>query len=125
MKPELKRNLKHAVVDLEFFENEKGAEAVEEVISYCEELESKVVDQDNSFHCETTIYNELVFERFKKFLEDVNLSYHYKYNPVAEFWNVFVTGYGNVMQQAVKSAIALFIDIEKYFKENEKNERSR
>lgn len=123
MKPELKRNLKHAVVDLEFYDNEKGAEAVEEVISYCEELEEKVKGENERFHLEVTFNEEAVFERFKKFLKDVNLTYDFTYNPEGEFWNVFIYGKGNIMKEAVNGAISVFIDINKYYKEVCRRER--
>lgn len=120
MKPELKRNLKHAVVDLEFVDNEIGSEAVEEVISYCEELEAKLITQDEKFKVNVTFNEELVFERFKEFLKSANLTYDFTYNPKGDFWNVFIYGKGEIMRKAVNSTISVFIDIEKYFKEEEK-----
>ena len=82
-------------------------------------------DATKYFQYAITIEEEVVFERFKEFLNDVNLHYVYTYNPICRYWKVFIDVEGKIMKKAVESAIKLFVGIERYIKEGEFYDRSR
>ena len=77
------------------------------------------------FQFEVRVYEELVLERFKEFLNNVNLHYVYTYNPINQYWKVFIDVEGEIMKKAVDSVIKLFVETERYIKGSEFYERSR
>lgn len=77
------------------------------------------------FQYEVRIDEEVVLERFKEFLKNVNLHYVYTYNPISQYWKVFIDVEGEIMKKAVESAIKLFVETERYIKGDRLYERSR
>ena len=77
------------------------------------------------FQLDIMIEEEVVLERFKEFLNDVNLHYVYTYNPIRQFWNVFIDVDSEIMKKSVESVIKLFVEAERYIKGSEFYERSR
>ena len=68
------------------------------------------------FQYEIRIEEEVVLERFKEFLNNVNLRYVYVYNPISQDWKVFIDVEGEIMKKAVESAIKLFVEVERNIK---------
>lgn len=122
---ELKRDLKHAIIDLEYQRCHDGVEAIENAIEYIEELEEKLKVEDELFQCEVTIHEEIVSERFERYLQSINIKYKMTANPVGNFRNYFIEGQGDSKKKAVESAIKLFKDIEEYFRFRRAYEKSR
>lgn len=115
MNRELKRDLKHAIIDLEYQRCHDGVEAIENAIEYIEDIETKLEKQNEEWQETVTIGDEIVAYKFMKFLESINLKYERAINPVGNYTNVFISGTGVVMRKAVYSAIELFKSIDKYF----------
>ena len=75
------------------------------------------------FQIKVRFDEELVFNKFKEFLNNVNLHYVYTYNPIGQFWDVFIDAEGEVMKKAVYNAIELFVETERYVKGDKLYER--
>ena len=75
------------------------------------------------FQINVRIYEELVLNRFKEFLNSVDLSYVNIYNPIGEFWNVFINVEGEGMKKVAYSAIKMFFENERYIRGDEFYER--
>lgn len=75
------------------------------------------------FQINARFYEELVFNKFKEFLNSVNLHYVSIYNAMGQFWDVFINVEGEVMKKAVYIAIELFVEAERYAKGDELYER--
>ena len=76
------------------------------------------------FQIKVRIDEELVFNRFKEFLNSVNLSHVCTYNPIGQFWDVFIDVEGEDMKKFVYSAINEFVENERYIRGDELYERS-
>lgn len=75
------------------------------------------------FQIKVRIDEELVFNRFKKFLKSANLSYSCTYNPIGQFWDVFIGAEGEDMLKFVYSAINEFVETERCIRGDELYER--
>ena len=82
-------------------------------------------DVTKYFQIKVRFDEELVFDKFKEFLNNANLHYVYTYSPIGQFWNVFIDAEGEIMKKAVYSAIELFVEAERYVKRDELYERMR
>lgn len=126
MNKELKRDLKHVIVDLEYQGCNDGVDTIEEAIKYIENIEVQLEEQNEEYQETVTIRDEFVCYKFMKFLESINLKYECVVNSKGKYSNIFLKSTGSVMHKAVVSAIELFKSIDKYFYEvghkNETNE---
>ena len=126
MNSQLKRDLKHAIVDLEYLGCNNGVEAIEDAIEYIEDIEAKLEKQGEEWQETITIRDEFVAYKFMKFLESINLKYEHTRNPMCTYSNIFLKANGPVMHKAVVSAIELYKSIDDYFQgdahKNETNE---
>ena len=68
------------------------------------------------FQIDVRIYEKEVFDRFKEFLNNANLYYTYTYNPIGQFWKVFINVEGIAMKKVVYSVIETFIENERYIR---------
>lgn len=73
-------------------------------------------DVNKYYQIKVVIYEEPILDRIKIFLEDADLSYVYTYNPLGQFWNVFIDAEGEAMKKVVYSAIKLFVATERYIR---------
>lgn len=71
-------------------------------------------DTNKYYQIKVVIYEEPILDRIKIFLEDANLSYSCTYNPIGQFWNVFIDAVSEAMRKVVYSAIKLFVATERY-----------
>ena len=80
-------------------------------------------DNVKLFQIEVRIDEEFVLNRFKEFLDNVNLHYVYTYNPISQYWKVFIDVEGEIMKKAVDSVIKLFEETERYVRGDKLYER--
>lgn len=76
------------------------------------------------FQINFRIYEEFVFNRFKEFLNNANLSCTCIYNPIGQLWDVFIKVEGEDMKEYVYSTIKTFFENERYIRGDELYERS-
>lgn len=81
-------------------------------------------DDVKYFQIKVRIDEELVLNRFKEFLNSVNLSYACAYNPIGQFWDVFIGAIGEDRKKFVYSAINEFVETERCIRGDELYERS-
>ena len=68
------------------------------------------------FQIVVRVDEKLILDRFKEFLNDANLHCVYTYNPISQYWEVFIDVEGEIMKKVVESAIKLFVKTERYIK---------
>ena len=81
-------------------------------------------DAVKMFQINVRIDEEFVFDKFKEFLNSVNLSYDYTYSPRGQHWDVFINVKGEDMKKDVYSAIKTFFETNRYINGDELYERS-
>ena len=82
------------------------------------------IDTIKYFQYEVRIEEEVVLERFKKILDHVNLHYVCIYNPISQYWKVFIDVKEEDLEKNVESIITLFDEANIYIKGSEFYERS-
>ena len=83
------------------------------------------IDEIKYFQYNVRIEKEVVLERFKELLDNANLHYVYTYNPISQYWDVFITVNGKDIEKYSESIIKLFDEANRYIKGSEFYERSR
>lgn len=76
------------------------------------------------FQINVRIDEEFVLDRFKEFLNSVNLSYAYTYSPIGQHWDVFINVEGEDMKKVAYNEILMFFENERYIRGDELYERS-
>lgn len=68
------------------------------------------------FQIDVRIDEKVAFDRFKEFLNNANLYYTFTYNPIGQFWKVFIDVEGEAMKKVVYSVIKTFVENERYIR---------
>ena len=82
------------------------------------------IDEIKYFQYVVRTEKEVVLERFKELLDNANLHYVCTYNPISQYWDVFITVNGEDIEKYIESIIKLFDEANRYIKGSEFYERS-
>ena len=83
------------------------------------------IDKVKYFQYVVNVEEKWVLDRFKELLDNVNLHYVCTYNPISQYWKVFIDVNGEDIEKDIESVIKLFVEANRYIKGSEFYERSR
>ena len=125
MKPELKKNLKYAIIDLEYEGKTEEAQAVEEAINDIITLEYRLNKEERETQFTFTTDSKERFELYEDFLGKIGVEFGYAYDEKGKYYNFFIIVKGATKGYAVENALKMFVMMENYFHEREQELRMR